>query len=260
MEIIGHRGYAARFPENTLPSLEGALAAGADSVEFDVRVAACGTPVLFHDETLERTTDGSGGLADRAFEALRGLDAGGWFDPAFAGTRIPSLAEALDAVFRPGRGRRPRRVYVEVKAVRVPEDLPRIVQVVRRSPAPERVVLISLDPAILSGVRRHDDRVRIGYVVEAEEGLPEALRSVRSDPRALLDPDHRILRKDPERTAGWIEEGLRIVTWTVNDDAHARELLALGVRRITTDDPGGLLASVRGLSLAPAPVRQAPAR
>ncbi len=250
IEIIGHRGYAARFPENTLPSLEGAVDAGADSVEFDVRVAACGTPVLFHDETLERTTDGAGLLAERPLEALRTLDAGRWFDPSFAGTRIPTLAEALAAVLRPERSRRLRRVYVELKAVRGPDDIPEILQVVAGTPAPERVVLISLDAAILAEVRRHDQRVRIGYVVEAEEALAAALRSVRSDPRALIDPDHRILTKDPHRTAGWIEEGLRVVTWTVNDDAVARELLALGVRRLTTDDPGGLLASVRGIAVA----------
>ena len=61
IEIIGHRGYSARAPENTLVSLDAALTAGAPAVEFDVHVASGGTPVVIHDETLDRTTDGEGG-------------------------------------------------------------------------------------------------------------------------------------------------------------------------------------------------------
>ena len=98
IEIIGHRGYAARAPENTLMSLEAALTAGARAVEFDVHVASCGTPVIIHDDVLDRTTDGSGPVSGQTVEQLRTLDAGSWFDPEFAGERIPTLADALDRV------------------------------------------------------------------------------------------------------------------------------------------------------------------
>jgi glycerophosphoryl diester phosphodiesterase len=114
-EIIGHRGYPDRFPENTLPSLEGALEAGCRSLEWDVKVTADGVPVLFHDETLERTTDGEGPLAERTLGELRELDAGAWFHPRFRGTRIPTLREALEAV-----AGRVERIYPEVKAARSP--------------------------------------------------------------------------------------------------------------------------------------------
>lgn len=244
VEIIGHRGYAARFPENTLPSLLAALDAGAASVEFDVRVAACGTPVLFHDETLERTTNGEGPLALQALGELRRLDAGASFAPRFAGTAIPTLEEALRVTLGRPDGPRAWRVYAEIKAVRTARDLERIAQLVRQTRAPERVVLISLDFDLLAALRRLDDRLRVGYVVADRSELDAALRMVRGDARALLDPDHALLRADPGRTSGWIEEGLRLVTWTVNDDLHARELLALGVRRLTTDEPGGLLPGV----------------
>ena len=76
IEIIGHRGYASRAPENTLVSLEAALRAGARAVEFDVHVASCGTPVVIHDETLDRTTDGEGPVLRQTVEQLRTLDAG----------------------------------------------------------------------------------------------------------------------------------------------------------------------------------------
>jgi glycerophosphoryl diester phosphodiesterase len=243
VEIIGHRGYAARYPENTLPSLLAALDAGARAVEFDVRVAACGTPVLFHDATLERTTSGTGALADHDLGALRSLDAGSWFDPAFAGTLVPTLEEALRVTLARPDGPSATRLYVEIKAVREPADVARILALVERARARDRVILISLDFEILAGIRRLDDRIRIGYVVAEEEAMDAAVAAVRQDPRSLLDPDQHLLRAQPRRTSDWVNEGLRVATWTVNEELHARELLALGVRRLTTDRPGELLES-----------------
>ena len=80
-EIIAHRGYSAVAPENTLAAVERALEAGADAVEWDVHVAACGTPVLIHDASLGRTTNGFGPVRRRSLSQLQALDAGSWFDP-----------------------------------------------------------------------------------------------------------------------------------------------------------------------------------
>lgn len=99
-KVIGHRGAAGHAPENTLVGLRKAHELGARWVEFDVMLTAEGTPVLFHDETLERTTNGVGRLADHRWEDLRGLDAGSWFSPAFRGERIPSLHQALAVLGR----------------------------------------------------------------------------------------------------------------------------------------------------------------
>ena len=126
IEIIAHRGFSAAAPENTLSALEAALEAGADAVEFDLHTAACGTPVLFHDAMLSRTTNGVGPLRRRTLEQLKALDAGRWFSPAFAGERIPSFAEALERL----RGR-VGRVYAEMKGFRELEDLDRMVHIAR---------------------------------------------------------------------------------------------------------------------------------
>lgn len=241
IEIIGHRGNPVHFPENTLPSLLGAVAAGARSVEFDVRVAACGTPVLLHDATLDRTTDGSGSVETFTLDQLRKLDAGSWFDPGFQGTRVPSLEEALVALLHPPPRGRVHRVYAELKGVRESGDLSRILEVLRRTGTQERVILISLDFELLLDLRARDPGLTLGFVAEDEGALLDALPLVRQDPRSILDPNQELLRKDPVRTSAWVEEGIRLVTWTVNEEAHARELLALGIRRLTTDDPGGLL-------------------
>lgn len=93
--VLAHRCGGALAPENTLAGLDAAAASGCRGVEFDVMMSAEGTPLLIHDETLQRTTDGHGRIADTPDEVLFGLDAGSWFDPRFAGERLPTLDQAL---------------------------------------------------------------------------------------------------------------------------------------------------------------------
>ena len=93
--IIAHRGASAAAPENTLAAIARAADLGARSVELDVMLSADGVPVIIHDTDLARTTNGTGPVAALAFEQLARLDAGSWFGAAFAGERIPSLADAI---------------------------------------------------------------------------------------------------------------------------------------------------------------------
>jgi glycerophosphoryl diester phosphodiesterase len=103
--VIGHRGYCAHAPENTLPSFQLALAAGADLVELDYHHSRDGTPVVVHDDTLDRTTDARKAwrqkrvkVGDRTAAEIQSLDAGSWFEAEFAGARVPLLTEALDLI------------------------------------------------------------------------------------------------------------------------------------------------------------------
>jgi glycerophosphoryl diester phosphodiesterase len=91
IRVQGHRGAAAHAPENTIASLERGAREGADDVEFDVQRTADGVPVLLHDDTLDRTTRGSGPLRAQPWAAVSRLDAGNWFHPSFATERVPSL-------------------------------------------------------------------------------------------------------------------------------------------------------------------------
>ncbi len=93
--LIAHRGGGDRAPENTLAGLRAAAAAGFSAVEFDVMLSADGVPVLIHDETLARTSNGHGQVCQTTAAQLARLDAGSWFAPAFSGEPIPTLAEAL---------------------------------------------------------------------------------------------------------------------------------------------------------------------
>ncbi|HKQ97182.1 MAG TPA: glycerophosphodiester phosphodiesterase family protein, partial [Candidatus Polarisedimenticolia bacterium] len=93
--LIGHRGASAHAPENTLASFERALHDGADWIECDVRLSADDVPIILHDATLDRTTDGRGSAASLPLASILRLDAGSWFAPRFRGERVPMLAEVL---------------------------------------------------------------------------------------------------------------------------------------------------------------------
>lgn len=96
-KIICHRGSCLTAPENTMASLEGAIALGAYAVEFDIRTSRDGVLYVIHDETVERTTDGTGRFGDLTSHEIDRLDAGSWFAPAFAGEPVPRLEPFLDA-------------------------------------------------------------------------------------------------------------------------------------------------------------------
>lgn len=97
-QIIGHRGCAAYAPENTLEGLHTAADMGVEWVEFDVKLTKDQVPILFHDDTLERTTNGSGDVKDFTLKELKELDAGSWFSDGFFGVTIPTLEEAVEVL------------------------------------------------------------------------------------------------------------------------------------------------------------------
>ena len=93
--VIAHRGASVYAPENTLAAFTKAAQLNIKWVEFDVMQAACGEPIIFHDETLDRTTNAKGDVSQQPYAYLQTLDAGTWFHPRFAGERIPTLKQVL---------------------------------------------------------------------------------------------------------------------------------------------------------------------
>ncbi|PLY00163.1 MAG: glycerophosphodiester phosphodiesterase [Desulfuromonas sp.] len=93
--VWAHRGASARAPENTMTAFRAAADAGADGIELDVHLSRDGIPVVIHDDTVDRTTDGTGAVADKSLAELLDLDAGTWFYERFAGERMPLLAEVF---------------------------------------------------------------------------------------------------------------------------------------------------------------------
>lgn len=240
-EIIAHRGYSAAAPENTLAALREALDAGADAVEFDVRCAGDGTPVLFHDRDLERTSDGRGPVEEHGLEELRALDAGSWFSDAFTGEPIPTLAEALELA-----GGRAGRVYPEVKGYRGLEDVDRMLEIVRAAYPVAPVVFISMDWTALERIAEGDPAVGIGYIVEEAARFAGALERAADDPRAIVDLKAGLALEDPELVARARERGVEVAVWTVDDPMFADRLVKSGVSRITTNQVQRLLEWRRG--------------
>ena len=95
MYVIGHRGFPSEAPENTLPSFDLAIRAGADFVEADLRATRDGVIICIHDATLDRTTTGKGPVSEHTYREVAGLDAGSWFSPRYAGEHVPTLVELL---------------------------------------------------------------------------------------------------------------------------------------------------------------------
>jgi len=241
LEIIAHRGYSAVAPENTLAALEAAVEAGAPAVEFDLHTAACGTPVLFHDAMLSRTTNGVGPVRRRTFAQLAKLDAGGWFSDEFAGEAIPSLEQALQACRD-----RVGRVYAEVKGFRELEDLDRMVRIARASGMLDRTVFIAMNWTLLDRMRGQEPGLAVGYIVDEAGEADEALKRAGGDPAALVDYRASLLLDDPELARRTVEAGIEMAVWTVDEPDEATRLAELGVRRFTTNRVRELLAWATG--------------
>lgn len=242
--VIAHRGYSGAAPENTLPSFAAATLAGTDLVELDYHHTRDGALIVLHDATLDRTTDARqrwGGeknrVGERTFAELQSLDAGRWFDPRYAGTRLPLLEEALDAIA-------PHAVtLIERKA----GDARACVELLRRRGWINRVVVQSFDwdylrefhalvPEQVLGALGPVGRPDGTPLTEEEKTLgPAQLERLAAAGAsvAVWSRDH--VTADSVRAAH--ARGLKVWVYTVDDVAAARQLLARGVDGIITNHP-----------------------
>jgi glycerophosphoryl diester phosphodiesterase len=236
-EIIAHRGFSARAPENTLSAMEAALETGVESVEFDLQTAACGTPVLFHDPMLGRTTNGVGPIKRQPVAHLKAFDAGKWFGPEFTGERIPTQDETLANL----KGR-VYRVYQDIKGYREIEDLDRMVSITREREMGEATVFISSDWVIMNRLRRTAPEMTRAYLVEDVTRFTEALDRAVVDEGSLLDLEIGVALAHPDRVREALEAGVEVMAWTVDDVSQASEAFDMGITRITTNEVERLLA------------------
>jgi glycerophosphoryl diester phosphodiesterase len=235
--VIGHRGAAARAPENTLAGLRRAKALGCGWVEFDVRLTGDGALVLCHDARLERTTTGHGRVSAHSLASLRRYDAGGWFGPEFAGETVPTLDEALLLAAEIGLA-----VNIEIKADR------------------GRAAATNAAAAVAATIARFGNRLPPALVSSFLRPALAALRDLAPDiPRGLLlrgvprrwhtiatrlgcvtiNVDHRSL--NPWLAAEIREAGYPLLAYTVNDPRRAHALFGWGVTSVFSDVPDIIL-------------------
>jgi glycerophosphoryl diester phosphodiesterase len=163
VHVCGHRGYSLHYPENTLPAFEAAKAWGATTVEIDVVLTADGEPIVLHDLTVDRTTDGHGFAADLSLERVRSLDAGCRFHPRFAGTRIPTLAEMLDWAKRKEMG-----LVLEIKEAERPDlAVDRVASLLTATGTLGRVVLLGFDHVLLKRAAERHPGIRTEAITHA---------------------------------------------------------------------------------------------
>jgi glycerophosphoryl diester phosphodiesterase len=244
--VIGHRGNRAFAPENTLESLLEAVALGADALEFDLRVSRDGQLVMFHDATLERTTDGHGPIDRHSVAELKRLDAGAQFTRdggrSFPwrgrGVSVSTFDEVMEAL--------PRTMpcIIELKTPAATEALR---QAVRRHGIGQRIIVAGFDPQATRPLRG------AGFALGASTPdvvalLPPALLRLHARPRhvqALCIPQrwHGLPVPIAALARALRGSGAVVHVWTVNAPAEALQLWRAGVQGIISDDPAMMLAT-----------------
>ncbi len=229
--IFGHRGASKVAPENTLPAFEAAVRLAADGVELDVQYSSDGRLVIFHNTTLNKTSTGTGRVTAHTLDELRGLDAGSWFGPQFAGTRIPTLDEVLDLL----RGK--LLVNIELKSFDMASKglAADVVRTVRDHQMADQVVLSSFNPFILRAAKQTGPEIETGLLLAPD--LPGWTRwgLIRRHSRADgLHPE--LVMVDPAYMAAARALNMPVRVWTVNAEADIRRMIELRVDAIITDD------------------------
>jgi glycerophosphoryl diester phosphodiesterase len=228
--VIAHRGEHLHHPENTLPAITAALDLGADLVEVDVRTTADGELVLSHDASVDRCTNGHGAIASMTLANLRSLDAGVKFAPEFAGTRIPTFDETLDAAH--GRG----GIYVHVKAATAAD-------LVRHIEAHGMVSHVVIYSDIAFELRRLNPDLTVLPEAVSAEGAQKII--VLLQPK-ILALSARDFTPDVIAVAKQAGIAMYVDRLGTDDDVEGwRSAISLGAAGIQTDHPGALVAFLR---------------
>lgn len=235
--IWAHRGASAAAPENTLAALAEAETAGADGIEIDVHLSRDGVPVVIHDETLKRTTDGVGWLGDFSAAELQRLDAGSWFSADFSGEAIPTLEEVLEWI-----GDR-MRLNIEIKTA----DAALAVLELLHSFPQARVLISSFDSDLLDFLQREDAALPLGFLCDSRS-WKKALRKAVACGAQSFHPRRNLVSRP--MLAACRGTGLAVYPWTVDRPAEVRRFRRLGLDGLFTNDPAAVLTILRRLAAA----------
>jgi glycerophosphoryl diester phosphodiesterase len=261
--VIGHRGAARVAPENTLASFVRALRDGADGIEFDVRLARDGVPVVIHDATLKRTAPTAAhpdaSIASLSSSELSAVDVGSWFNrrfparavEAYERETIPTLASVFATV-----APRCRVLYVELKCetrgmtnitAEITNFVERVVAEVRAHGLERRVVIESFALPVVAEVKRIAPDLRTAAAFERRPGRPlisprTLLRQARACHADELALGRSLVSRRMVKAAH--AHGLPSVVWTVDHPSWARRACALDLRALITNDPARMRAAL----------------
>ena len=238
-EIIAHRGFSAIAPENTLAAFREAMAHQANSIEFDVQLSSDSVPIIIHDTTVDRTTNGIGWVRDKTLEELKALDAGSWFSSHFAGEKILTFREALRTIQTLERETLTslQHLYVEVKESEnwSTTDIANFLEIIMSEGWQERCIVLCFNDRFLKRVRQQSQTIALGYLVHSLAAYTTQLNLAAADGNAIVLSEYHLLLNNPSLVASARTEGVDIVAWTVDTHEDFHKLTTMGIIRIVTN-------------------------
>lgn len=226
-KIIGHRGGAAGYPENTLIAFRKAVELGADGVEFDVQLTKDGEVVVIHDEFIDRTMNGSGLVKDHTLEDLRELNVGEFFDSNFKEEKIPTLREVLEVV------KDLEIINIELKNyLEYPKLEDKVLNLVEEFEIRDKVIISSFNHYSLEKLKKLQPAIKTGALMMSKMINPADYafkRGFNSLHMHFLTFDQQIIEKS-------YFMGIKTCAYTVNYPSAAADLLKKGIDMIITDD------------------------
>lgn len=231
-EVQAHRGASAIAPENTIAAFKAAAEQGARWVELDVALLADGTLVVIHDDTVDRTTSGTGSLGALTKADLEGLDAGSWFDARFSGERLPTLEDVVSVLGELGLS-----ANVEIKQHAHHKSLDQLIDAVRagirhRKPSTE-IMISSFDPAALSAMHQAEPDLEMAMLWgRPPEDWAAQLAAI---PASTIHMHYKALSIGMLEAAG--EAGIKVRAWTCNDPMQLVSFWPAGLAGVISDNP-----------------------
>ncbi len=234
--VLAHRGASAHAPENTFAAFDRAFETGSHGIEFDVRLSRDGVPVIHHDDTLERTAGDPRRVSDVDATELADLDVGTSFDPAFAGARMPTLADVLDRYGPRGL------LNIELKPEAGPDPalLDQVVAAVRARGLEDSVLLTCFHVPTIRRAKTLAPRLHAGLIL-MEDATQDVLDAIPEADGFGLP----VFAATEAGVAAVRARGREPIMWIVNDPADAKRWRDAGAAGVITDDPRAIL---QGLS------------
>ena len=235
--VVAHRGGKRWGPENSLTSFKKSVAAKADGIELDIHRCKSGELVVIHDDTLNRTTNGTGLVKDANWKDLSALDSGSWYEAKYKEERLPLLKEVLDAV--------DGKLTINIEIKNCPGNYAGIddelLKLLKDYPYPDKIMISSFDHLILKKI--HDKTTKYKLALLGDSVIYNLRDYAKSVGATAWNPDFDCVRPDTVKVAH--DAGLTVNTWTVNSKEGWKRACDLGVDSIITDDPEGLKEYLR---------------
>ncbi|MGO4544490.1 glycerophosphodiester phosphodiesterase [Paenibacillus sp. 2TAB23] len=217
---VAHRGWSSRAPENTMAAIRLALAdPDVAWIEIDVHLSKDHVPVVIHDYTLRRTTNGKGDVKSLTADQITALDAGNWFSQKYQGEPVPTLAQVLQEAV----GRCKLNIELKTDGIRYPHIEQKVLECIEAYDALQEVVITSFHEGALYRMKRLSSKIRTGLIIDGwRNTLPKELEELGAD---FLSISYTKLNK--ERVALIKEAGIQIMAWTINEKRAMRKIAAL---------------------------------